>query len=75
MLSYSLTNQLVQARVEDLHRAARNDGRSRRLSGTAGEIDRSRAGAVTNCVTRAIVRLFDGGRPAGDDAAAIPGFE
>jgi hypothetical protein len=35
MFSPSFSNVLVEARVEQLHRAARNGGRGRRRSGTA----------------------------------------
>ena len=71
MLHPSLTNLLVEARVETLHRAARNYSCSRRVSGTTREINRSPAGAVASRITRAIARVFDGGRSAGDEAAAI----
>ena len=74
MLSSSLTNLLVEARVQDLHRAARNNGRGRRVSATAGEVDRSPTAALATRVTRAITGVFNGARSADDDAAAIHGF-
>ena len=75
MLSSSLTSLLVEARVQDLHHAARNDGRGRRLSRTAGEVDCSPTAALAIRVARAITGVFNGARSADDDAAAIHGFE
>lgn len=70
MFNPSITQLLVQARVEDIHRAARSDGPSRRLSGTP-----SRAGALASRFNRAIARVFDAGRRGADDGLAVPGFE
>jgi len=75
MLNPSVTQLLVQPRVEEIHRAARNDGHSRRLSATAGEIDGSPAAALAGGVARAITRAFDGARSPDDEAAATYGFE
>lgn len=74
MLTPSLTNLLVEARVEQLHRAARNGGRSRRLS-TASDTDRSPAAAVAARIRSALARVFDGGHATGDGVAAIHTFE
>ena len=71
MLNPSLTHLLVEARIETLHQAARNDGRSRRVSGTARQIDRSPSGSTASPVTRVLARVFDRGRPAREEAAAI----
>ena len=71
MLSNSVTHLLVEARVEDLHRASRNSGRTRRVSATAGEDSRSPRAPFATRVTRTITRVFIGGRSAGDEAAAI----
>jgi hypothetical protein len=67
MLSNSLTHLLVEARVEDLHRASRTSGRTRRVSATAGEDSRSARAPFT--------RVFIGGRSAADEAAAIHSFD
>ena len=75
MLSSSLTNLLVEARVQDLHRAMRNDRRGRRLSPTAGEVELSPTAALATRVTRAVTGVFNGARSADDNAAAIHGFE
>jgi hypothetical protein len=69
MLHPVLTNLLIEARVETLHRAARNAGCSRRVSGTTIEISRSPARPVASRITRAIARVFDGARCASDKAA------
>lgn len=74
MLSSSLTNLVAEGRVQDLHRAARNDGRARRISATARQVDHSPAAALVARVTRAITRVFDGARSADDDAAALHEF-
>lgn len=66
MLNPSLSKVLVEARVETLRQAARNDSRSRGVSRTARQIDRTPAGAFANHLTRVIARVFDGGRPARD---------
>jgi hypothetical protein len=71
MLSPSLTHLLVEARIETLHQAARNDGCSRGVSGTARQIDRSPSGSTASIVTRVLARVFHRGRPARDEAAAI----
>jgi hypothetical protein len=77
MLSNSVTHLLVEARVEDLHRASRNSGRNRRLSNsaTAGEDSRSPRAPFATRVTRTITRVFIGGRSAADEAAAIHTFD
>ena len=75
MLSNSLTHLLVEARVDDLHRASRNSGRTRRLAATAGEDSRVPRAPFATRVTRAITRVFIGGRSAGDEAAAIHSFD
>jgi hypothetical protein len=71
MLKPSLTNLLAEARVETLHQAVRNDGRGRRVSGTASQIDRSPTGAIASHLTRMVAHVFGGGRPARDEAGAI----
>jgi hypothetical protein len=71
MFNPSITQSLVQTRVEDIHRAARSNGRSRRLSRPPSPAD-----ALAGRFNRAIARVFDAGRrPAADDAVAIPSFE
>jgi hypothetical protein len=75
MLSNSLTHLLVEARVEDLHRASRNSGRTRRVSATAGEDSRSARAPFATRVSRTITRVFIGGRSAADEAAAIHSFD
>ena len=75
MLSNSVTHLLVEARVEDLHRASRNSGRTGRLSATAGEDSRSPRAPFATRVTRTVRRVFIGGRSAGDGAAAIDSFD
>ena len=75
MLSNSLTHLLVEARVADLHQAARNSGRTRRLSATASEDARAPRAPFATRVTRAITRIFIGGRSAGDEAPAIHSFD
>ena len=75
MLTHSLTHLLVEARVEELHRAARNYGQSRRLSVAAREDDRSPTAGFATLVTRTIRRVLRGGRSAGDEAAAIHSFD
>jgi hypothetical protein len=67
MFNPSLSQLLVEARVEQIHRAARNDGRN--------QIDRPAAGALASRVARAIARAFDAGRSAGDAAGTIRGLE
>lgn len=71
MLNPSLSNLLVEARIETLHQAARNDGRGRRGSGPAGQIDRSPSGSTASPVTRVLARVFDRGRRTRDEAAGI----
>jgi hypothetical protein len=75
MLSHTLTHLLVEARVEELHRARRNYGPDRGLSLTASEDDRSPTAAFATFFTRTITRVFDGRRSAADEAAAIHRFE
>jgi hypothetical protein len=75
MLNNSVTHLLVEARVEDLHRASRNSGRTRLLSATAGEDSRWPRAPFAARVTRTITRVFIGGRSAGDEAAAIHSFD
>jgi hypothetical protein len=75
MLSNSVTHLLVEARVEDLHRASRNSGRTRRLSATAGEDSRLPRARFATCVTRTITRVFTGGRSAADEAPVIHSFD
>ena len=67
MFNPSITRQLVEARVEQIHRGARNDGRN--------DVDRPVAGALANRVARSVARAFEAARSAGDTAAAIRGFE
>jgi hypothetical protein len=64
MLNSSLTSLLVEARVESLHRAGRNDHRSRSVAGAATQNDRSPAGAIAGHVARTIARVFDHRSPA-----------
>jgi len=66
MFNPSVTQSLVQTRIDEIHRLARSDGASRRHSGTP-----SPAEALASHVTRAIVRVFDGGRPARGETAPI----
>jgi hypothetical protein len=75
MLSNSVTHLLVEARVEDLHRASRNSGRACRLSATAGEDSRSPRAPFATRGTRTITRVFIGCRSAGDEAAASHSFD
>lgn len=70
MFNPSVSQLLVQARVEDIHRAARSDGPRRRLTGTP-----SRAGTLASRFHPAIARVFDAGRRGAGDALAVPGFE
>ena len=71
MLNPSLTKLLVEARIGTLHQAACNDRRSRCVSGSARQIDRSPSGSTASPVARVLARVFDHGRPARDEAAAI----
>ena len=73
MFNPSLSQLLVEARVEQIHRAARNDGRGRRAQ-RRRQVDRSPRARASR-VTRAVARAFDGGRSASDDAAGVHGFE
>jgi hypothetical protein len=75
MLSNSLTHLLVEARVEDLHRASPNSGRTRRLSATAGEDSHPPRAPFATRVARAITHVFIGGRSAAHEAAAIHSFD
>jgi hypothetical protein len=67
MFNPSVTHQLVEARVEQIHRAARNDGRE--------QVDRTVAGALANRIARSVARAFEAAHSAGDAAAGIRGFE
>jgi hypothetical protein len=60
MFNPSFTNLLVQARVEQLHQAARNNGRGR---------------SIATRVARSVGRTFDAARSAAGDAVAIRGVE
>ncbi|MBV9943808.1 MAG: hypothetical protein JO262_16895 [Solirubrobacterales bacterium] len=71
MLSPTLTNLLVEARVEELHRASCHHSRSPRGSATARQIEPSAAAALATRIRRAIARLFDRSRLADEEAAAI----
>ncbi len=71
MPSHTLTHLLVEARVEELHRARRNYGPDRGLSLTANEDDRSPTAAFATFITR----VFHGRRSAADEAASIHRFE
>jgi hypothetical protein len=54
MLNSSISNLLADSRVQDLHRAARYDGRARDISATARQVDHSPAAALAARVKRAI---------------------
>ena len=67
MFNPSVTQQLIEARVEQLHRSARADGRK--------QFDRPVAGTLPHRVASSIVRAIEAARSAGDAAATIRGFE
>ena len=74
MYSPAIQGLLVQARIEELHRAARTSNR-RRAAAPASDVNRPDAVPLSTLVKRALGRVFDGGPARSDDAAAIHGAQ
>ena len=68
MLNPSFQSLMVQARVEDLHRAGQTYNRGRDVNGRP-------AAQLSTRIQRAINRVFAGGSTLHDEAAPIHGFE
>ena len=61
MFSQPTQSQMVQARIEDLHRVARTSNRA--------------AVPMSTLVKRALSRVFDVGRAGNDGVVTIPGVQ
>ena len=75
MFSPTIQGLLVQARVEELHRAAQTSNRRSPIAAPGSDDNRPEAVPLTTLIKRALGRVFDGGLASSDEPAAIHGVE
>jgi hypothetical protein len=75
MFSPAIQGLLVQARVEELHRAAQTSNRRIAIATPGSDVNRPEAVPLTTLVKRGLGRVFDGGLPRSDEPAASHGAQ
>ncbi len=74
MFSPTIQGLLVQARVEELHRAAQTSNRRSPIAAPGSDDNRPQAVPLTTLIKRALGRVFDG-LASSEEPAAIHGVE
>lgn len=75
MFSSAIQGHLVQARVEELHRAAHTPNRRSAVATPGSDINRPVAVPLSTMVKRTLNRVFAGGLASSDEFAAIHGVQ